>query len=257
MKFRIEKEEVELNNPIVIEGLPGIGNVARIAVDYMIDLLGAKKFATIYSNTFPNGVFLNDDSVVELPKMELYYIKKEKNDIILLVGDVQPVRESDSYFVSEKLVDLFAELGVIEIVTLGGIGLSKPPENIHVHGTATNKKLIEKLKGFDLICDGKKTVGIIVGAAGLLMGFSKLKNINSVSFLAETYGHPQYMGFKSAKEILLKLQKYLNIEFSLEKLEKEIERIDKHKKSHIKSAEPHGHSLYTEFLKNPELGYIG
>ena len=36
-----------LNKPVFIEGLPGIGNVGKIAVDFLIEELGAKK---IYCN---------------------------------------------------------------------------------------------------------------------------------------------------------------------------------------------------------------
>ena len=32
----------KLNNPIFVEGLPGIGNVGKVAVDFLIDELKAK-----------------------------------------------------------------------------------------------------------------------------------------------------------------------------------------------------------------------
>ncbi|MEM2539346.1 MAG: PAC2 family protein, partial [Candidatus Bathyarchaeia archaeon] len=48
----IEKEEVELKNPILIEGLPGLGMVGKIAVKYLIKQLKARKFAELYSPHF-------------------------------------------------------------------------------------------------------------------------------------------------------------------------------------------------------------
>ena len=42
----------ELNRPILIEGLPGIGNVGKIACDFLCEKIDAKKFATIYSESF-------------------------------------------------------------------------------------------------------------------------------------------------------------------------------------------------------------
>ena len=33
----------KLNNPLFIEGLPGIGNVGKIAVDFLVEELKAKK----------------------------------------------------------------------------------------------------------------------------------------------------------------------------------------------------------------------
>ncbi len=42
-------EKPKLNNPILIEGLPGIGFVANIAALHLIKELKAKKFAEIIS----------------------------------------------------------------------------------------------------------------------------------------------------------------------------------------------------------------
>ena len=42
----------KLNNPICLVGLPGIGNIGRIAIGYMVHELKAKKFAELYSPYF-------------------------------------------------------------------------------------------------------------------------------------------------------------------------------------------------------------
>lgn len=49
----VYKEKPELKNPILIEGLPGVGNVGKLAAEHLIDEIGAKKFADIYSTDFP------------------------------------------------------------------------------------------------------------------------------------------------------------------------------------------------------------
>jgi len=50
------KKMPKLTNPILIEGLPGIGNVGKLAVEHLIDTIKAKKFAEIYSKDFPPQV---------------------------------------------------------------------------------------------------------------------------------------------------------------------------------------------------------
>jgi len=50
-------EKPQLNNPILIEGLPGIGFVANIAALHLINELKAKKFASIVSASFRRGIF--------------------------------------------------------------------------------------------------------------------------------------------------------------------------------------------------------
>jgi hypothetical protein len=42
----------KLNNPILIEGLPGIGNVGKVTVDFLIDELKATKLYEITTFCF-------------------------------------------------------------------------------------------------------------------------------------------------------------------------------------------------------------
>ncbi|MEK6949886.1 MAG: PAC2 family protein, partial [Nanoarchaeota archaeon] len=119
-----------LKNPILIEGLPGIGNVGKVAVDFLIDELKAKKLYEITSYTFPHSVFVNEDNLVELPMIDVYYRKfnGKKNDLILLGGDVQPTDEVSSYEFSEKVLNIAEQFKSMEIITLGGIGLAEIPK---------------------------------------------------------------------------------------------------------------------------------
>src|SRR3989338_7160595 len=87
-----------LKSPVFIEGLPGIGNVGKVAVDFLIDELKAKRLYEITSYSFPHSVFVNEDNLVELPIVEVFYRQSPgKRDLLLLVGDVQPVDEISSY----------------------------------------------------------------------------------------------------------------------------------------------------------------
>ena len=69
-------------------------------------------------------------------------------------------------------------------------------------------------------------VGPIVGVSGLLLGLSSRRDIESISFLAETYGHPMYLGIKGAKEILRIINKKLDLKLDVNKLDKEIKNIE-------------------------------
>lgn len=216
-----------LNKPIFIEGLPGIGNVGKVAVDFLIDELKAKKLYEITSYTFPNCVFVNEDNRVELPIVEVFYKKLDgKRDVILLGGDVQPVDEISSYEFSEKVLDLIQKFNVKEVITLGGIGLADIPKKPKVYCTGNTKKIIDKYKN-ELVTDKiYGVVGPIVGISGLLIGLASKRNMEAISFLAETYGHPMYLGIKGAKEILKILDKKLSLNIDINKLDKEIKDIE-------------------------------
>ena len=228
--WRIDRigKKPKLNNPLLIEGLPGIGNVGKVAVDFLIDELKAEKMYEITSYSFPHSVFVNEDNLVELPMIEVFYKKfnGKKQDLILLGGDVQPVDEVGSYEFSEKILDVLEQFKGKEVITLGGIGLAEVPKKPKVYCTGNNKRIIKKYKSGMVNDKLYGVVGPIVGISGLLVGLAKRRNIDGISFLAETYGHPMYLGIKGSIEILKVLDKKLNLKINMSRLNKEIKEIE-------------------------------
>ena len=217
----------KLNNPLFIEGLPGIGNVGKVAVDFLIDELNAIKLYEMTSYTFPHSVFVNEDNLVELPIVEVFYRKRSgKRDLLLLGGDVQPIDEISSYEFSEKILDMVQKFHGKEIITLGGIGLPDIPKKPKVYCTGNTKKIIDRYKSELVSNKLYGVVGPIVGVSGLLLGLASRRHMDAISFLAETYGHPMYLGIKGAKEILKILDKELNLKLDINKLDKEIKDIE-------------------------------
>ncbi|MFC1768410.1 PAC2 family protein [Nanoarchaeota archaeon] len=217
----------KLKNPILIEGLPGIGNVGKVAVDFLIDELKAKKIMNITSHTFPHSVFVNEDNLVELPVIELFHVKIKNQDILFLAGDVQPIDEVSSYEFCEELLELLASYNTKELITLGGIGLNDIPKTPKVYCTGNSKQMIKKFKTKSVNDKLYGVVGPIVGVSGLLLGLASKKKINAISFLAETYGHPMYLGIKGAREILKVLDANLSLKIKLDRLDSEIKSIEK------------------------------
>ena len=46
------KKVPKLNNPVLIEGLPGIGNVGKIAIDFIVEELKAQKLCSFFLINF-------------------------------------------------------------------------------------------------------------------------------------------------------------------------------------------------------------
>jgi len=227
MKWNIKQiKNIKLKEAIMLEGLPGIGNVGKIAVDFIIDSTKASKIYEITSDSFPNCVFINEDNEIELPKVEIFHKKINKRDLLLVSGDVQPIDESSSYEFCSKLVDIFKNKKGKEIITLGGIGLMDIPKNPKIFCTGTNKKIIDKYsaaKNSEMF----GMIGPIIGVSGLLLGVAKQKNIQGVALLAETYGHPTYLGIQGAREILNLLNKKLNLNINIKELDKEAKEMER------------------------------
>jgi len=229
--IQTEKRLPKLNDPILIEGLPGIGNVGKIVADFLIDELKAKKIFEIYSYSLPNSVFVNDENLVEMPTIEIYYKQFNKNgksDLLILTGDVQPTDEESSYEFTEEILNLFEKFNGKEIITMGGIGLQEISKKPLVYCTGNSKEIVTKyMKGTNLNNKLYGVVGPIIGVTGLLLGLGSRRGINAIALLAETIAHPMYLGIKGAKETVKVLDKKLDLKLNLKKLEADIKDIEK------------------------------
>ena len=217
----------KLSNPILIEGLPGIGNVGKLAVEHLIDTINAKKFAEIYSKDFPPQVFINPDGTVELVKNEFYYwkAKKEKQrDLILLTGDYQGLSSRGQYELVDCILDMCEELGANELFTLGGYGLGHDISKPKVLCATTHKELVKEMKKHGAVFKKNEPGGGIVGASGLLLGLGKLRDFKGVCFMGETPGY--LVDPKSAKEVLKILMSITQIEVNLSALENKAKEIE-------------------------------
>jgi proteasome assembly chaperone (PAC2) family protein len=50
------KEKPVLRDPVFVEGLPGVGNVGKLAAEHLVDQLKAVKFAELFSKYFRRRV---------------------------------------------------------------------------------------------------------------------------------------------------------------------------------------------------------
>lgn len=219
-------KDISLDNPILIEALPGIGHVGKLAADHMIDELGATKFAEIYSPYFPPQVFVDEDGIVENMINEFYYLKSQgenKRDFIILVGNTQGLSPEGQYELCDQILEFIKKYGVKEMYTLGGLATGHPIEDSRVFGAATSHEFIEILKeaGIEI----RSADGGIVGASGLLLGFGKLENIEGACLMGETPGY--FIDAEAAESLLGKLTVLLNIEINTDKLDERAEETRK------------------------------
>ena len=215
-------EEVEFENPIFIEALPGLGHVGKLAADHMIDELNATKFAEIYSPTFPPQVIIKEEGIIQNMINELYYLKdvgEDHLDLIILVGNTQALSPEGQYLICKDILEFVKGYGITRIFTLGGMAIPQPVENPKVYGAATDEANIEVLREADI--EIRSNDGGIVGASGLFLGLGVRQGIQGTCLMGETPGY--FIDAESAEAILKKLSLLLNFEVNTDKLDERAE----------------------------------
>jgi len=215
-------EKPTLNNPILIEGLPGLGLVGKIALRYLIKQLKAKKIAYLYSPHFPYFVLVNKKGNVRLLRGAFYYYQNPKgNDILLFTGDSQSQTIEGQYEIADRMLDFSEKHGVKTIATIGGYRM-EPKEKPKVFIAATSQVVLNKAleSGATLSTSGSP----IVGTAGLILGLAKFKKIDALCLLGETRGYlPDPLAAKSVLEVL---KSAFNFDLDLAGLNEEIAKAE-------------------------------
>lgn len=216
----------ELNRPVLIEGLPGVGNVGKIAADFICEKMGAKKFATIYSESFPPQVMLDGDCVVHIACNELYYAKDVNGkDIIFLLGNYQGSTPEGQYIICDDLMkDVFLRLDVSYIYTLGGYGTGQMVEVPRVLGAVSDIALKQELEEHGVIFSPGEPAAGIVGASALLVAFGQMYDIPAACLMGETSGY--FVDHKSGIALIKVLESILGVEYDKSELEAKSQQID-------------------------------
>jgi len=217
------KLQMEPKKPILIEGLPGLGMVGRIATRYLVRELKAERFALLHSPHFPYYVVVNKKGNARLLRGEFHYWRNSAgNDLIFFTGDSQAQTIEGQYEIAETILNFAEKHHVKEIITLGGYR-KEAAETPKVIATATDPQSLEKAIKAD--ASPSPPGNPIVGTAGLLVGMASLKRIPALCLLGETRGY--LPDPKAAKSILLVLLKMLDIHVNLGGLDDEITKSDK------------------------------
>ncbi len=220
---RTLKEVKPLEDGVLIEGLPGIGHVGLICAEHIIHEFKGEKFLEVYCDDFPPQVLVNPDGTITPMCIEFFVINEPK-PIIVVAGNTQGLTPMGQYHLAELIVKIAKDYGCNKTYTIGGFGtgtLIKEEPKVYV--ASTLKETSEKIKelGGEFRTDG----GPIIGAAGLVLTFSKLNNIEGVCLMGETPGY--LVDPKSAGKVLELLSKIVGFKIDLKELEERAKEMEK------------------------------
>lgn len=174
-----------LESPVFVQGLPGFGNVGKIAVHLLIKFCEAKLFAELYSPSFPDYVSVSSKGICHLPRYEFYSAPMEKNNFIIMTGEAQPSFDDvlAHYQVCSEIIDFVEKQGCRFIVTIGGVPITEEKAQVYVAATSTGLATEFMEKGAVIYGKGK-----IVGGTGLTLGLAKERGLNGICLLGATTG---------------------------------------------------------------------
>jgi len=215
------KEKPSLRNPTLIAAWPGMGMLARMSADYLVQQLEAKQFAEIRS---PSNDIYFKDGMGELSQYRhrFYYCNGKQSDLIVCSGEVQPQSSSELKELANQVLDVAEEFGSKRVYTFAAV---PNPRDVkpRVFGVVNKPELGEFLreKGVQLVSgDGR-----IMGLNGLLIGIAQQRKMEGICLLCDI----RYLDIpqpRSVQTVLSTLTNILGIEVDLSELERQAEEME-------------------------------
>jgi proteasome assembly chaperone (PAC2) family protein len=214
-------EEVKMTSPaVVIQGLPGMGLIGKIAVNFLITHYEAQEIARVYSSFFPPVVQIDSKtSMGKLARMEIYAITKTTPNFLILTGDAQP-HDIGIIQVLNSVLDFFIEQNADTLICLGGLRVHE--EGPEVAGFGYDKETIQWLEENEVtLLKG----GEVTGAVGVLSALAAERQLKSFGLLGKlTLAGTDPL---ASKALLKQINKLYSLEIDLEQMNLSIEEAQK------------------------------
>jgi uncharacterized protein len=208
--------DMELESPILVEGMPGVGLVGKIAADHLVRTLDMEYYASCHCDGLPSVAVYDEDDRTVRPPVRIY--ADETRDLLVLQSDVPISPQGAPEFVS-CLADRFAQEDVLPLClsglaeekdgvpTMYGIGTGRGPELLEEHDIETPKES-----------------GMISGPTGALLAEVGERELDGIGLVVQA--NKQFPDPEAARVLLVDaIEPLADIEVSTDLLVEQAEEI--------------------------------
>lgn len=197
---RIEEHtELDLDSPVLVEGLPGVGLVGKIAADHLIEIYDMTQYASCHCEGLPRVAVYEKDGRNLTTPVRIY--ADEQRDLLVLRSDVPVSPESAPTFAS-CVMGWFEEKDILPIC-VSGLPTGKEgaiPEKDGVpemYGVGTGDAG-KRLDEHDI--DRPNENGMVSGPTGALLAEAYEQEIESIALVVQA--NAQFPDPEAARVIL-------------------------------------------------------
>ena len=223
----IEIDEVatpELTDPVLIEGLPGVGHVGKLAAEHLLEEFDGELVRRVYATEFPPQVNVDDEGVAALTCAEFHAVETDGADLLVLTGDHQAGSNAGHYKLTSTFLDIAESFGAERAFALGGVPTGELVEEYTVLGAVSDGDLTNDLEDAGVEFRADEPAGGIVGVSGLVLGLGGRRGLDAACLMGETSGY--LVDPKSARAVLEVLEAVLDLSVDYESLEDRAEEME-------------------------------
>jgi uncharacterized protein len=209
----IETKKIDVDNPIIIEGVPDIGLVGSIAVSHMVIEQKFEEVGYIKSDLFAPVMVVHERKV--LNPVRIF----QKGKLIAILSEI-PIDPKAGYILSRKLTEWYKEKGAELVISISGAPVQEriDIEEPEIFGTSNKENTLKKMEE-----SGVKVLeeGFVSGFYALILKSSMELNLSSSILLAQCY--QSYPDPGAAASVLKILNKILDLNIDVKDLVEQAE----------------------------------
>lgn len=186
---------IDIDSATLVEGLPGVGLVGKIAADHLVESFDMTRYANVHCEELPPVVtYGNDDPDLRTP-VRLY--ADEERNLLVLQSDV-PVSPNAATEFATCISDWFTERDVTPLY-LSGLPHEKDDDPPSMYGVAAGDggRLLA-----DAAIDDPPEHGLVSGPTGALLAHAVQHDTTAVGLVVES--DPQFPDPEAARVVLSK-----------------------------------------------------
>jgi uncharacterized protein len=191
-QITVRDETISLSEPFLVEGLPGLGLVGKIATDHLIETLGMSHYASVHCDGLPRiGVYHQEDDELKAP-VRIY--ADPDQDLLALQSEV-PISGEGAPEFAACVSGWLTEHEVTPLYLSG-----RPAEkdgSPEVYGVATGVGR-EHLDRTGIV--PPRETGFISGPTGALLNHATKTGLESVGLVVES--DPQFPDPEAARALI-------------------------------------------------------
>jgi len=185
--------DLDLDSPTLIEGLPGVGLVGKIAADHLVDTLGMTRYASVTCDGLPKlGVYAAGERDVR-PPVRVY--ADEAADLLALQSDVPVSPQAAPHFAD--CVTEWLDATDVTPIYCSGYGTEERSTPPAMFGVATGGAG-ERLD--DLEIPAPDEHGAISGPTGALVAAAAERDLAGLGLVVES--NPQFPDPEAARVLI-------------------------------------------------------
>lgn len=189
----VHREEMAFDDPVLVEGLPGLGLVGKIAADHLVEHFGMEHYASCRCEGLPEVAVFDEDGHGVEPPVRIH--GDPGRDLLVLQSDV-PVSPSAASEFAGCVTGWLDNRGVFPLYVSG----TERPDHHQVGeiSAVATGDATDRLSDLDVQTPGER--GVISGPTGALLHEAHRTGLDGLGLVVEV--SPQFPDPTAAKLLL-------------------------------------------------------